>query len=151
MRGRLLHAVVAAACLVACPYAFSASSAQDAAPPISHLGLATQPVPLPGAGKVIFVFICVVGLAVGIAALLRRWSPGLMARLQMPSGVEVTVLGRQRLEPGVSLHVVSVGGERLAIVTSRSGVAMHTLLVGGNGASGLQPAPGSAPPGDRLA
>jgi hypothetical protein len=111
---------------------------------MSHFGLATQPVSLPGAGKIILVFICVAALAVGLAAMLRRWSPGLLARLQVPSGVELTVLGRQRLEPGVSLHIVSVGGERLAIVTSRAGVAMHSLLPGGKAGSG------SVPPGDRL-
>jgi hypothetical protein len=146
MRGRLLEAVVAGGGLVAGRCAFSAPSTQSAAPPMAHLGLATQPVPLPGAGQIIIVFICVAALAVGIAALLRRLSPGLLARLQLPSGVGVgvTVLARQRLEPGVSLHIVSVAGERLAIVTSRSGVAMHALLVDGSGASG------SAPPGDRL-
>jgi hypothetical protein len=143
MRGRMLEAVLAAVCLVAGQCAFSASSTPGTPSPMSHFGLATQPVPLPGAGKIIFVFICVAALAVGIAAILRRWSPGLLAKLQLPSGVEVTVLGRQRLEPGVSLHVVSIAGERLAIVTSRSGVAMHTLLVGGK-------EPGSpTPPGDR--
>jgi len=111
---------------------------------MSHFGLATQPVPLPGAGKIILVFICVAALAVGMAAILRRWSPRLLAKLQLPSGIEVTVLGRQRLEPGVSLHVVSIAGERLAIVTSRSGVAMQPLLVGGKEPSGPTP-----PPGDR--
>jgi hypothetical protein len=136
MRGsRMLEAVLAAVCLVAGQCAFSAPSAPDTSSPMSHFGLATQPVPLPGAGKVILVFICVAALAVGIAAILRRWSPGLLAKLQLPSGVEVTVLGRQRLEPGVSLHIVSIAGERLAIVTSRSGVAMHALLVSGNDAS----------------
>src|SRR5689334_20418623 len=119
MRGRMLQAVLAAVWLVAAQCAFPAPGAPDTSSPMSHFGLATQPVPLPGAGKVILVFICVAALAVGIAALLRRWSPGLLAKLQLPSGVEVTVLGRQKLEPGVSLHIVSIAGERLAIVTSR--------------------------------
>ena len=143
MRGRILEAVLAAVCLVAGQCAFSAPSAPNTPSPMSHFGLATQPVPLPGAGKIILVFICVAALAVGIAALLRRWSPGLLAKLQLPAGVEVTVLGRQRLEPGVSLHIVSIAGERLAIVTSRSGVAMHALLVS-------EKAPGApTSPGDR--
>ena len=143
MRGRILETVLAAVCLVAGRCAFSAPGAPNTPSPMSHFGLATQPVPLPGAGKIILVFICVAALAVGIAAILRRWSPGLLAKLQLPSGVEVTVLGRQRLEPGVSLHIVSIAGERLAIVTSRSGVAMHALLVSDQ-------APGApTPPGDR--
>jgi len=143
MRGRMLGAVLAAAWLVACQCAFSAPAAPDTSSPMSHFGLAAQPVPLPGAGKVIVVFICVAALAVGIAAILRRWSPGLLAKLQLPSGVEVTVLGRQKLEPGVSLHIVSIAGERLAIVSSRSGVAMHALSVSDKDTS--RP----APPGDR--
>lgn len=143
MRGKLLEAVAAGGGLVAARCALSAPSTQNAASPTAHLGLATQPVSLPGAGQVIVVFICVAALAVGIAAILRRFSPGILARLQPPSGVAVTVLARQRLEPGVSLHIVSVAGERLAIVTSRSGVAIHALLADGNGTSG------SAPPGDR--
>jgi hypothetical protein len=128
--GRLLEAVVAAgACLAVGPYAWSASGAPDAPPPMAHLGLATQPVPLPGVGQIIFVFICVAALAVGIAVVLRRYGPnfGLLQGLQPPSGVGVTILARQRLEPGVTVYIVNVGGERLAIVTSRSGVAVHTL------------------------
>lgn len=144
MRGRVLEAVVAAVCMAASRCALSNPSAEKTVSPMAHLGLATQSVPLPGAGRIILVFICVAALAVGIAAILRRWSPGLLARLQQPSGVDVTVLSRQRLEPGVSLHIVSVAGERLAIVTSRSGVAMQALFVGGKGASG------SALRGDRL-
>jgi hypothetical protein len=141
-----LEAVLAGAWLmVVGPCAFAAASSAPNAAPMAHLGLATQPVPLPGAGQIILVFICVAALAVGMAAILRRFGPGLglLPRLQPPSGVVVTVLARQRLEPGVSLHIVNVGGERLAIVTGRSGVAMHTLSVGDNGASD------AAPPGDR--
>jgi hypothetical protein len=143
---RAFEALVASIGLAVGPCAFAAQSVPNAAPPMAHLGLATQPVPLPGAGQVILVFLCVAALAVGFAAVLRRYGPGLglMPRLQPPSGVGVTVLARQRLEPGVSLHIVNVAGERLAIVTSRTGVAMHTLSVGGNGASS------AAPPGDRL-
>jgi len=162
MRGGLLEAIVAGGGLLTCQCAFPASSAANAATPMAHLGLATQPVALPGVGQIILVFICVAALAVGIAAVLRRLSPGLLARLQLPTGIEVTVLGRQRLEPGVSLHIVSVAGERLAIVTSRSGVAMQALLPAGTSTTGAQrresreaPAArrgttGPAPPGDRL-
>lgn len=145
--GRLLEAVVAAgACLAVGPCAWSASNAPNAPPPMAHLGLATQPVPLPGVGQIIFVFICVAALAVGIAVVLRRYGPrfGLLPGLQPPSGVGVTILARQRLEPGVTLHIVNVAGERLAIVTSRSGVAVHTLSAGGSVASS------TAPPGERL-
>lgn len=115
-------------------------------PPVAHLGLVTQPVPLPGVGQIILVFIGVTALAVGVAYVLRRYGSrlGLLPGLPPPSGVGVTVLARQRLEPGVNLHIVNVAGERLAIVTSRSGVAVHTLSVGGGGASS------PAPPGDRL-
>jgi hypothetical protein len=129
MRGAQFRAAVAGVCLVASRYAGAAAAAPDGASPLAHFGLADQPVPLPGAGRIIFVFICIAALAVGLAALVRRWSPGLLARfkLQLPVGLEVKVLGRQRLEAGVNLHVVSVAGERLAIVTSRAGVAMHTL------------------------
>lgn len=97
--------------------------------PMAHLGVATQPVP--GAGQIILVFIGVAALAIGMAFLLRRYGPGLglglVPRPQSPSGVAVTVLARQRLEPGVSLQIVEVGNERLAVLTSRSGVAMHAL------------------------
>lgn len=145
MRVRLLDIVVAVGCLVASQCAIAAASnAPNPAPPLSHLGLATQPVPLPGVGQIVFVFIGVAALAVGIAVALRRLSPGLLTRLQVPVGVEVTVLGRQRLEPGVSLHLVNVAGQRLAIVTSRSGVAMHAVPAADNGASG------AAPRGDRV-
>jgi hypothetical protein len=124
---------------------------------MAHLGLATQPVPLPGVGQIIFVFICVAALAVGIAAVLRRYGPNfrLLRGLQPPSGVGVTIIARQRLEPGVTLHIVSVAGERLAIVTSRSGVAVHTLSVGGSGAPAgtdshaFARASSTAPPGER--
>lgn len=145
MRRARVEAVVATAWLVFGPCAVAAASSAPNAAPMAHLGLATQPVPLPGAGQIILVFICVAALAVGIAAILRRFGPGLglLPRLQPPSGVVVTVLARQKLEPGVSLHVVNIAGERLAIVTSRSGVAMHALSVGGNGASEV------APPGVR--
>ena len=144
--GILLEAVVAAgAWLAVVSCAWSAPSAPNAPPPMAHLGLATQPLPLPGAGQIILVFICVAALAVGVAAILRRYGPGLglLPGLQPPSGVVVTVLARQRLEPGVSLHIVNVAGERLAIVTSRSGAAVHTLSVGGSGASS------TTQPGDR--
>jgi hypothetical protein len=156
--GRLLEAVVAAgACLAVGPCAWSASNAPSVPPPMAHLGLATQPVPLPGVGQIIFVFICVAALAVGIAAVLRRYGPGLglLPGLQPPSGVGVTIIARQRLEPGVTLHIVSVAGERLAIVTSRSGVAVHTLSVGGSGAPAgtdshaFARASSTAPPGER--
>jgi hypothetical protein len=141
----VLQAVAAGAWLVAGPCAFAASSVPNAAP-MAHLGLPTQPpVPLPGAGQIILVFVCVAALAVGIAAMLRRFGPGLglLPRLQPPSGVGVTILARQRLEPGVSLHIVNVGADRFAIVTSRTGVVMHALSVAGNGASD------AVPPGDR--
>jgi hypothetical protein len=146
-RGTLLQAVVAAgAWLAVGPCAWSTPSAPNAPPPMAHLGLASQPVPLPAVGQIVLVFICVAALAVGVAAVLRRYGPGLglLPGLQPPSGVVVTVLARQRLEPGVSLHIVNVAGERLAIVTSRSGVAVHTLSVGGSSAIS------TAPPGDRL-
>ena len=145
-RGTLLEAVAAAAAwLAVSSCAWSAPTAPDAPPPMAHLGLATQPVPLPGVGQIILVFICVAALAVGVATVLRRYGPGLglLPGLQPPSGVVVTVLARQRLEPGVSLHIVNVAGERLAIVTSRSGVAVHTLSVGGSSAGS------TPPPGDR--
>lgn len=128
--GRLLQAVVAASvCLAVGPCAWSASGASNAPLPQGHLGLTTQPVPLPGVGQIILVFLSVVALAVGIAVVLRRYGAnfGLLPGLQPPSGVGVTILARQRLEPGVTLHIVNVAGERLAIVTSRSGVAVHTL------------------------
>ena len=150
MRGRLLAAVVAGACLFISQYAAGAPTAANPTSSMSHIGLATKPVPLPGVGQIILVFICVAGLAVGIAAIVRRLSPGLLARLQLPSGIEVTVLGRQRLEPGVSLHIVSIAGQRLAIVTSRSGVAMHALLADGNEAPAARRGANSpATPGDR--
>jgi hypothetical protein len=144
--GRLLEAVIATVWLAAGPCAWSAPDSSKVLPPMGHLGLQTQTVQLPGVGQIILVFICVVALAVGVAALLRRYGPGLglLPGLQQSSGVVVTVLARQRLEPGISLHIVNIAGERLAIVTSRSGVAMHTLSAGGSGAS----SPTS--PGDRL-
>ena len=135
-RGRLVKAVVVGAWLGIGACAFSATSTPNIVP-VAHLGLATQPVLLPSAGQIILVFICVAALAVGMAAILRRFGPGLglVPRLQLHFGVAVTVLARQRLEAGVSLHVVNVAGERFAIVTSRSGVAMHALSTGGSGAS----------------
>ncbi len=157
MRGRVIEAVVGVAGLIAGRSAFAATGAPNAAAPMAHLGLATQPVQLPGAGQVIFVFLCVAALAVGMAWALRRLSPGILARLKLPSGgVEVTVLGRQRLEPGVNLHIVSVAGERLAIVSGRSGVAMHALSSSGTSASGPAPVDdrdrpsGAAVAGDRV-
>jgi hypothetical protein len=113
--------------VMVCGCALNTARAETAPSAASHLGLATQSVALPGAGQVIIVFLCVAALALGIAMALRRLSPGLMGRLQLSSAVAVQVLARQRLEPGVSLHIVSVAGERLAIVTSRSGVAVHRL------------------------
>jgi hypothetical protein len=92
-------------------------------------------VALPGAGQIIFVFICVAAIAVGIALILRRYGPSLGILPRQPSGVVVTVLTRQRLEPGVNLQIVNVAGERLAIVTSRSGVAIHALSATGPNAS----------------
>jgi hypothetical protein len=144
MRGAgLLQAVVTAVGLAAGSCAWAAP---DATRPMAHLGLQTQSVQLPGAGQIILVFICVAALAVGVAALLRRYGGrlGLLPGLQQPAGVAVTVLARQRLEPGISLHVVNIAGERLAIVTSRSGVAMHTLSAANTGAT-----PPTSP-GDRL-
>jgi hypothetical protein len=139
---RVLEAVIAAVGLSVSPCAWAAP---DATRPMAHLGLQTQSVQMPGAGQIILVFIGVAALAVGVAAVLRRYGPGLglLPGLQQPSGVTVTVLARQRLEPGVSLHIVNIAGERLAIVTSRSGVAMHTLSAGGTAAT----SPTS--PGDR--
>ena len=140
---RLLEAVIAAVGLAVGP---CARAAADATRPMAHLGLQTQSVQMPGAGQIILVFIGVAALAVGVATLLRRYGPGLglLPGLQQPSGVAVTVLARQRLEPGISLHIVNIAGERLAIVTSRSGVAMHTLSASGTGAA----SPTS--PGERL-
>lgn len=142
--GKLLEPVIAAVGLAVGPCAWAVA---DATRPMAHLGLQTQSVQMPGAGQIILVFIGVAALAVGVAALLRRYGPvlGFLPGLQQPSGVAVTVLARQRLEPGISLHIVDIAGERLAIVTSRSGVAMHTLSAGGTAAS----SPTS--PGERLA
>jgi hypothetical protein len=136
--GTLLRTVVAVGVgLTVSLCAWSAPDTPHSPPPLAHLGLVSQPVPLPGVGQIIFVFICVAALAVGVAALLRRYGPalGLLPGLQPSSGVVVTVLARQKLEPGVSLHVVNIGGERVAIVTSRSGVAVHTLAAGEPGAN----------------
>ena len=145
MRGaRLLETVVATAWLAVSPCAWATS---DPPRPMAHLGLQTQSVQMPGAGQIILVFIGVAALAVGVAALLHRYGPGLglLPGLQQSSGVDVTVLARQKLEPGVSLHIVNIAGEHLAIVTSRSGVAMHTLSAGRTSAAG------PTSPGDRLA
>jgi hypothetical protein len=93
----------------------------------AHLGLASSPVQLPGLGRVVGVFVGVVALAVALALAMRRLSPWLPRRLQVPAEVTVTVLARQSLDPGVHLYVVNVAAERLAIVTSRTGIAVHAL------------------------
>lgn len=129
MRRRL-----SAAAIVGLPWL--SVGAQSTGPPQGHLGLATQPVALPAASHVVVVFILVAALAIGLAVALRRVSPGLFRRLRPNSAADVTILARQGLEPGVSLHIVSVAGERLAIVTSRSGVAVHGLSVDSRGAPG---------------
>jgi hypothetical protein len=124
---RRLQGMAVVAGGLACLSAVAQNSAQSTA----HLGLATQPVTLPGAGQIVVVFLFVAALAVGLAAALRRVSPHVLRRWQPPSGSAVTLLARQSLEPGASLHIVSVDGERLAIVTGRSGVAVYSLSAAG--------------------
>jgi hypothetical protein len=106
---------------------FAMSTVEGGTGTISHLGLSNQPVAMPGVGQVVLVFIGVVSLALILAILLRRLSPALLGRLQGVSELPVVIHLRQRLEPGVHLHVVSIANQRFAIVTSRGAVALHEL------------------------
>jgi hypothetical protein len=103
-------------------------NADTATSPTSKLGLVTQSVELPSPLRVIGAFLLVATLAVAASVALRRFLPGVLGRLKAPpSGVGVSVLARQGLAPGVHIHVVAVDTERLIVVTSRSGVAVHPL------------------------
>jgi hypothetical protein len=121
MNGRALMEAATAASLKVTAAAAQGTSAA------SHLGLTEQPVALPGAGRVILVFLLISALAVGVAWALRRFSPGLLGRMQPQGDRGITVHARQPLERGATLYIVSFAGERMAVLTTRSGVALQAL------------------------
>jgi hypothetical protein len=93
----------------------------------AHFGRTTSPVEMPGLGRELAAFIAVVALAAAVAMAIRRLSPWLPRRLQVPPSAPVTVLTRQVLEPGLRLYVVEISDERLAIIANRTTIAVHPL------------------------
>jgi hypothetical protein len=104
-----------------------AAASSDASSASGHLGLTDQPVALPGAGQVVLVFLFVSVLALGVAWTLRRWSPALLVGTQRKGQPVITVDARQPLDRGATLYLVNIAGERVAVLTTRSGAAMHAL------------------------
>jgi flagellar biogenesis protein FliO len=98
------------------------ATAQDAAPALAQ---GQDIVELPSMGRVIFVFLLVAGLAVGVAYALRRYSPN-FARGLVQQG-PLRVIDRANLNPGLRVHLVEVDGERLLIAENRTGISMLQL------------------------
>lgn len=103
--------------------ASAAAMAQDAAPTLAQ---GRDIVEMPSMGRVIFVFLLVAGLAVGVAYALRRYSPNLARGLTQQGG-PLRVIDRATLNPGLRVHLVEVDGERLVIAENRTGLSMLQL------------------------
>jgi len=104
---------------------FSVVIAAGAAEPATPLGQGRDIVELPSIGRVIAVFILVAAMAVGIAYLLRRYSPNLARGISQGSALRV--IDRSTLNAGLRVHLIEVEGERILVAENRSGVSMLQL------------------------
>lgn len=114
--------VVAAACLLA-------SQSGVASPqPVRALIPYSDPVALPGVGRVLIGFVLTVVVGVVAVYALRRWLPRFGGHTQLAGNLRV--VGRANVHNGLRLHVVEVAGRTVLVAEGKSGIAM-TLLSDG--------------------
>ena len=92
----------------------------------SGLGLADGGMNFPSPWRVIGSFLLVAGLAIAAVYALQRFLPRMTSRAQ-PDTVPVTVLGRQSIVGGPTVHVIEVNGVKLAIADGKNGVDVAVL------------------------
>jgi flagellar biogenesis protein FliO len=82
-------------------------------------------VTMPGVGRIILAFLLVAGLAVAIAAALRRVLPKFNAR-PTPSG-NLQVLNKVSLGTGLRVYTLQLGNETVLLAEGRNGLALTVL------------------------
>lgn len=82
-----------------------------------------------GIVRVVFVFLLMVGLAVGAAYAVRRYSPKFASALVQRGPLRV--IDRTALHGGLRVHLVEADGERVLIAEGRAGVSMLRLAASG--------------------
>jgi flagellar biogenesis protein FliO len=82
-------------------------------------------VQMPSMWRVVFVFLLIVGLAVGAAHVLRRLSPKLARGLTQQGALRV--IDRATVNAGLRVHLVEADGARILIAEHRAGISMLQL------------------------
>jgi flagellar biogenesis protein FliO len=82
-------------------------------------------VQMPSMWRVVFVFLLIVGLAVGAAHVLRRFSPKLARGLTQQGALRV--IDRATVNAGLRVHLVEADGARILIAEHRAGISMLQL------------------------
>lgn len=107
----------------------SVASAQDdlgTSSQISNLGLQESVSVMPSIWRIIGSFVLVVAVGLVLMWGIKRLIPTVGAGANQ-SDVKITVLARQPIVRGPTLHVVDISGTRFAITDSRHGVSMTKL------------------------
>lgn len=79
----------------------------------------------PGIVRVVFVFLLMAAIAVGVAYAVRRYSPKFANALVQRGPLRV--IDRTALHGGLRVHLVEADGERIVIAEGRAGVSMLRL------------------------
>jgi flagellar biogenesis protein FliO len=83
---------------------------------------------LPGIGRVLFAFLLMALVAVGVSYALRRWLPAFRKRPSVGEGIRT--LARSTVSRALTVHLVDVDGVRVLIAETRTGVGMTVLPAG---------------------
>jgi hypothetical protein len=86
------------------------------------LGTSVDNLGFPSVARVVFGFLLTVGLAVGVAFVLRRGWPLVLRR--EPLGSRVRSVDRAAVSRTLTVHLVEVDGARVIIAEGRSGVGI---------------------------
>lgn len=107
----------------------SVAGAQDdpgASSQISNLGLQESVSVMPSIWRIIGSFLLVVAVGLVLMWGMKRLIPTVGVGANQ-SDVKITVLARQPIVRGPTLHVVDISGTRFAITDSRHGVSMTRI------------------------
>jgi hypothetical protein len=86
------------------------------------LGTSVDNLGFPSVARVVFGFLLTVGLAVGVAFVLRRGWPLVLRRKRL--GSRISSLDRAAVSRTMTVHLVEVDGARVIIAEGRSGVGI---------------------------
>ena len=105
-----------------------AAQAQDAA--TGRLAGAAPDLPFPSIGRVVLGFLLTVGLAVGVAYLLRRWWPALSRG--RTGATSIRTIDRSAVSTTLSVYLIEVEGVRFLVAEGRGGISLtHAPRQGG--------------------